>query len=270
MAGSFFDTFVFYFPKRLIIIYLAGFLNLVFAGFFVIKFVSNKSKTSKEVFIFILYLFILGSIAATTISRIGYGVETLIGSKYKIYSFILLFLNFYSILVRNNKLAFPILIFSVIINLTSYIFENQNLIFQKNERIAEYMNSIENKEIDLMKLSILLKVNPASWKSDSSNMITNQKEFVDLYKLNLNGTIFNDFSLFCLTNSSKTIYFPIDLRYSSLRNFIGNSKKEQVTIEKNTIQTDTFKTSIINFKTLYSGEKLHLKGITRQKIKQNW
>jgi hypothetical protein len=271
IAGSWIDSFAIFSSKRLIINYLSGFLNLLIAAFFIFKNIRNQNENKQDIFVFIVYLFVLGTMAATTISRLGYGIETLIGSKYKIYSFLLLLLNFYSLISLFPKLKLQIFIASIFINCSSYVLENQQLVFQKNDRIAESLNASESKTFNYQLYNnqfSSVSINRVFDKKKS--LIEKIEERDEKYYLFLKGLKIGQLSIFGIYNKEKVVCFPIDFRTNSIRQFLVNEDKPIVVIPKNTIQTTDYQTILVDFNKTHEGENLNLKGISQPNIKQNW
>ena len=135
------------FPKiRWYVLGLIGSIQIGLAAYFLIKMVVKKNLSEVEKFNFIACLFILGTIAGTAISRSNFGLETLLNSKYKLYPFLLLIINFYQLNTTFGNFRKPMISLAIFVFIFSYLFDFQEVINLRNSRIAEYYNGFKSEK----------------------------------------------------------------------------------------------------------------------------
>lgn len=114
----------------------------------------NLEKRNTDLFLLACIAFIVITCLGITFGRIGFGIGTLLSSKYKIYS-ILLMMIFYVVVVSslNSKKQENIIkisiIGSILFNIYTFMLDFDNVRFQHQERLTDDWN-LEKEKVDAL------------------------------------------------------------------------------------------------------------------------
>lgn len=139
----------------------------------------NLEKRNADLFLLACIAFIGVTSLGITFGRIGFGIGTLLSSKYKIYS-ILLIMIFYVVAVSNqnkqgNFIKISIL-GGILFNIYTFMLEFDNVRFQHQERLTDDWN-LEKEKVDALLKSYETKNIPIELKAaeQSSNYFVESK-----------------------------------------------------------------------------------------------
>lgn len=149
MVGSFLDLSLVEPQKRIDIsmaigIFLGLFSLLFFWQIFSKKY--NIQKKNIDLFWLSILVFCIGTIVATTLGRLNYGIGTLLTSKYKIYSVLILCVFYIAAHdsfgdMARKRLLYLSLISSIGLWYYGYLFDYQSVVATRQDRNSELFNS---------------------------------------------------------------------------------------------------------------------------------
>ncbi len=226
-----------------------GIVFIFMASFFKSKlFYANKSLSQIELFLLGSILFILGTTIIVVISRVNFGQNSLLISRYRLYS-ILLFINLYYFALLNTKvsikdrLIFPLLIITVFYNIVSNYQCYYNIVSLRKSLICALANDIMAKRNNPVQNGILVYQKPFFWfdnfltnfqKPITNAPIWNKEYSLKKYSDNLfvieNNTETylkenEDDGVYLLLQSSDNTYLlPTNQRRNSIKNLLKTGK----------------------------------------------
>ncbi len=226
-----------------------GIVFIFMASFFKSKlFYANKSLSQIELFLLGSILFILSTTIIVVISRVNFGQNSLLISRYRLYS-ILLFINLYYFALLNTKvsikdrLIFPLLIITVFYNIVSNYQCYYNIVSLRKSLICALANDIMAKRNNPVQNGILVYQKPFFWfdnfltnfqKPITNAPIWNKEYSLKKYSDNLfvieNNTETylkenEDDGVYLLLQSSDNTYLlPTNQRRNSIKNLLKTGK----------------------------------------------
>ncbi len=206
-------------------------------------FYPNKSLNQVELFLLGGILFILGTTVIVVISRVNFGQNSLLASRYRLYS-ILLFINLYFAALLylkvgiTNKIIFPILLIAICYNLINNYQSNYDVIALNKIRKCGLANDIMANKNKPIQNGILVYQKPPLWFDE---FLTDfQKPIVKSPIWNKEYSVKSSSFLFVIENSTEsylkqnqddgvylllqshdnTYILPTNQRRNSIKNFM--------------------------------------------------
>lgn len=255
---------------------------------------NQKIKTSANLFLLACLFFIAGTAIATVISRIGYGLEIFLTSKYKIYGILLLIIcslfiiNRLSIYRKTNSMKYG-LVFACLFWINAYLNDFQ---FIKNQYL-DRTGSLMNWQLEATENGTSFNMFPyqpaGRLVMDSIHFSTAilDKSYLDSIALHENEAVFidtdldasNQFVYLLLKSDKKVIFSTATLtRNSSRIGILGNyfQKGFVATISKLGLPSDFYRAYVLIKKgkeqRLYdSGKIIRIDGKSKPKEQpKNW
>ncbi|MBB6004554.1 hypothetical protein [Arcicella rosea] len=226
-------------------------------------FSSTKSLNSTEIFLLGGVLFVFFTSIIVVVTRINYGMNSLLVSRYRLYS-ILFFINLYYYLLLylnanvTNKLFYPLLLMAVCYNLISDFQSYNDVVSLNKARICGLANDIMAKKNDGLVGNILVYKKPPLWFDQSLSTFNKPINKAPIWEKDFSIHKFSDF-LYSIENKTedftkknynvylimqsdqKKYIFPTNQRRNSLktflktghlwtRGFIGNFTRRQIDV----------------------------------------
>lgn len=245
----------------------------------------NLEKRDTDVFLLACIAFIGITCLGITVGRIGFGLGTLLSSKYKIYS-ILLIIIFYLVAVNNigdvqksNFIKVSVLA-SVLFNIYCFFLDYDNVRYQHQERLTDDWN-LEKEKVDA-----ILK------KSDFKKQIIESKTTEQLVSYLVESKFNESLSFkeakngfyFILQSATNTYIFPSESYWQSKkaffsRNFIFNEPISTIgchsMISQVGLKTGVYKVGILKIENdkqsfFPTSQSIQIKEVSFDNSKQNW
>jgi hypothetical protein len=205
------------------LIYLAGIFNLLFATWVLFRLFIIRNSGTKLLSYIGIQAFLIGTLAAISISRNDYEILTLLSSKYKIYSFLILGVSIFYVLdsIKSIKLKISLLLCCFLLYLNTQIhyfdytkntfLENQAAVFNLKEsnfgqssyhlptlEIGKHLNEkvaiLDHQKIDSISYSgfnLLFFENEPNIETDNYVWLKNQKHEILVPVFLFGKTLFN-------------------------------------------------------------------------------
>ena len=254
-----------------------------------------------ELFVLGNIMFLIGTAIVVTFTRISYGEEGLLTSRYKIYS-ILLLITIYLVFVTKinlnddkrlvSTLIFLAICFNVVANYFNFKeivnFRNQLISFGINWKLSEKISGTkpEIKLYEIPQLSFensLLDIkkpiqNAPIWKESISKLVSSKGIFIQNNSFNAPAKEDDNTSII-VQSDSKTYLMPLQLISYPIKVFVRTGKYWQNgfigTLNNNEFENGTYQLGILikngqNIQRYYLNDSIVVKKTTAPNIKTNW
>ena len=263
-------------------------------------------KNSINLFFLAILMFIVGTGIGVVYSRLGFGINVLFDSKYKIYS-TLFFIIFYLVSVNSLKnkaqklFGFLAISGGILFNFYSYFADYQQVTFTKQERICDEFNWTYNAEpnelspsefaafkavfkpekqfyednlTNLLSKTDTLNLDNSVFeiKKDSNNLTVSSKVSVST------GNEFDTEYFFVIKSKTNFYIYPIRNPFYKTFKIVTTptfSLEFLMEIPKTNFKTNNYQLGILikkgeSLKLYFSPQLIDIQGVTSKNVKKNW
>ena len=264
-------------------------------------FKKQRNLNHTELFILGSLMFLIGTAIVVTYTRISYGESSLLTSRYKIYSILLLITIYLAIisklnLINDKWLAFALIFMSVCFNIVANFIHFKDVVNFRNQLISFAINWKLNEQIDDSKSSVQLYVLPKLSLINNLSEIKKPIKTAQIFKrphthitnsdviLLENNTLpipthKNDNLSLIVQSKKRTYLMPVQLISYPLKAFVRTRRYWQNgftgVLNNNEFENDTYHVGIFVkegnvVETYYLQDSIIINNTKPKSVKTNW